>query len=151
MQADDYFAIQNLMHRYCLLVDTADFDSVGALFATADLDYGMGGPLFRNDPLAVAETLRQSVRLYGETPTPQTRHACSNIIIAPDGDAAARAQSSVIVFQATTALPMQPIIGGRYHDRFSKAGGTWHFTHRRFEADLMGDLSAHLTRAPGQH
>jgi hypothetical protein len=51
MQADDYFAIQNLMHRYCLLVDTADFDSVGALFATADLDYGMGGPLFRNDPL----------------------------------------------------------------------------------------------------
>jgi hypothetical protein len=146
MLADDYFAIQNLMHRYCLLVDTADFDGVGAIFARAELDYGLGGPVFRHDPAAVAETLRQSVRVYAGNGTPLTRHVCTNIIIEPDGDEAARAQSSVIVFQAASGLPLQPIIGGRYHDQFSKAGDVWHFTHRRFEADLMGDLSFHLIR-----
>ena len=147
MLAYDYFAIQNLMHRYCLLVDTADFDGVGAIFAKAELNYSMGGPVFRHDPVAIAETLRQSVRVYPDNGTPQTRHVCTNIIIEPDGDEAARAQSSMIVFQAAQDLALQPIIGGRYHDRFSKAGGSWHFTHRRFEADLIGDLSAHLTGA----
>ena len=147
MLAYDYFAIQNLMHRYCLLVDTADFDGVGAIFAKAELNYSMGGPVFRHDPVAIAETLRQSVRVYPDNGTPQTRHVCTNIIIEPDGDEAARAQSSMIVFQAAPDLALQPIIGGRYHDRFSKAGGSWHFTHRRFEADLIGDLSAHLTGA----
>lgn len=146
MLADDYFAIQNLMHRYCLMIDTADFDGVGAIFAKAELDYGMGGPVFRHDPEAIADTLRQSVRLYADSGTPRTRHVCTNIIIEPDGNEAARVQSSVIVFQATVGLPLQPIIGGRYHDRFNKADGQWHFTARRFEADLMGDLSAHLTR-----
>jgi 3-phenylpropionate/cinnamic acid dioxygenase small subunit len=144
VNADDYFAIQNLIFRYCLLVDSADFEGVGALFDRADLDYDMGGPPFNHDPAAIVQSLRQGVKLYEDNGSPRTRHVCTNVIIEPDGENAARAQSSVIVFQATPDLPLQPIIGGRYHDRFAKTNKVWHFTQRRFEADLMGNLSAHL-------
>ncbi len=144
MKADDYFAIQNLIFRYCLLVDSADFEGVGALFSRADLQYDKGRPPYHRDPAAIVRSLRQAVKLYADNGSPQTRHVCTNVIIEPDGESAAHAESSVIVFQATSDLPLQPIIGGRYHDRFAKTGGVWHFTQRRFEADLMGDLSAHL-------
>ena len=144
MLADDYFAIQNLIFRYCLLVDSADFEGVGALFGRADLNYDMGSPTYHRDPAAIIQSLRNAVKLYADNGSPHTRHVCTNVIIEPDGGRAARAESSVIVFQATPDLPLQPIIGGRYHDRFAKTDGAWHFTERRFAADLMGDLSAHL-------
>ena len=144
MLADDYFAIQNLIFRYCLLVDSADFEGVGALFGRADLNYDMGSPTYHRDPAAIIQSLRNAVKLYADNGSPHTRHVCTNVIIEPDGASAARAESSVIVFQATPDLPLQPIIGGRYHDRFAKTDGAWHFTERRFAADLMGDLSAHL-------
>ena len=144
MKADDYFAIQNLIFRYCLLVDAADFEGVGALFSRADLHYDMGRPPFHRDPPAIVRSLREGVKLYADNGSPHTRHVCTNVIIEPDGEGSARGESSVVVFQATPDLPMQPIIGGRYHDRFAKTDGVWHFTQRRFEADLMGNLSAHL-------
>lgn len=144
MKADDYFAIQNLIFRYCLLVDSADFEAVGALFGRGDLQYDMGSPPYHCDPAAIVQSLRNAVKLYADSGSPHTRHVCSNVIIEPDGESAARAESSVIVFQATPDLPLQPIIGGRYHDRFEKSDGMWHFTQRRFAADLMGNLSAHL-------
>ena len=54
-------------------------------------------------------------------------------------------RSYFTVFQATPALPLQPIIAGRYHDRFARADGTWHFADRRIFMDLVGDLREHLT------
>lgn len=146
VKADDYFAVQNLIFRYCLLVDTANFEGVGALFARAELHYDMGGSPFDQDPAAITQSLRDAVKLYGEQRLPCTRHVCTNVIIEPDGRAAARSQSSVIVFQAVPDLPLQPIIGGRYHDRFAKEDGKWRFTRRRFEPDLIGNLSSHLNR-----
>lgn len=144
VHADDYFAIQNLIFRYCLLVDSADFEGVGALFDRADLHYDMGSAPYHRDPVAIVRSLRHAVKLYADKGSPLTRHVCTNVIIEPDGEGEARAESSVMVFQATPNLPLQPIIGGRYHDRFARSDGVWHFTRRRFEADLMGDLSAHL-------
>jgi hypothetical protein len=71
------------------------------------------------------------------------------VIIEPDGPEAARAQSYILVHQATDALPLQPIIGGRYHDRFARVGGAWRFSERRMEIDLFGNLSAHLLKQFG--
>ena len=51
--------------------------------------------------------------------------------------------------QATEALPLQPIIGGRYFDRFAKVDGVWRFTERRMEMELFGNLSAHLLQQFG--
>jgi hypothetical protein len=48
------------------------------------------------------------------------------------------------VVQATPALPLQPIIAGRYHDTFHRVDGRWCFDTRAIFVDLKGDLSHHL-------
>ena len=37
MTADDYFAIQNLLYRYCDRLDRGDLDGMAKLFANADV------------------------------------------------------------------------------------------------------------------
>ena len=91
----------------------------------------------------------QFTRVYPETGTPRTRHVTSNVIIEPDGEEAARAQSYILVHQATDTLALQPIIGGRYYDRFVKVNAAWRFSERRMEMDLFGNLSAHLLQKFG--
>jgi hypothetical protein len=54
------------------------------------------------------------------------------------------ARSSYVVLQAVDGFPLQPIIAGRYVDRFERDGTGWHFSERRFLVDLTGDLSHHL-------
>jgi hypothetical protein len=48
------------------------------------------------------------------------------------------------VLQQTANLSLQPIISGRYHDRFERVDGVWRFTHRHIISELVGDLSQHL-------
>lgn len=148
MTADDYFAIQNLIYRYCDRIDRGDFAGLAQLFADAELHVpALPAPL--RGVAAIEALYRQFTRVYPETGTPRTRHVTSNVIIEPEGERAARAQSYVLVHQATPALPLQPIIGGRYSDRFAKVNGTWRFTERRMEMDLFGNLSAHLLQQFG--
>ena len=80
-------------------------------------------------------------RLYDGKP--RTRHLTSNSIIDVDEVAGtASARSVYVVFQATETLPLQPIISGRYRDRFARSDdGSWHFVERGFAVDLAGDLS----------
>jgi hypothetical protein len=55
-------------------------------------------------------------------------------------------RSSYTVLQAVESTPLQPIIAGRYRDRFVRgADRGWRFAERRFVVDLVGDLSRHLT------
>lgn len=148
MTADDYFAIQNLIYRYCDRIDRGDFDGIGALFAHAAIHVpALPEPL--RGAARIAGMYREFTRVYPDSGTPKTRHVTSNVIIEPDGEAAARAQSYVLVHQAAPELPLQPIIGGRYFDRFEKVGGTWRFSERRMEMDLFGNLSAHLLQKFG--
>lgn len=150
MTADDYFAIQNLIYRYCERLDRGDFEGVARLFEHAALHVpALHEPL--RGVAAITALYSRFTRLYPDSGTPKTRHVTSNVIIEPDGENAARAQSYVLVHQATPQLPLQPIIGGRYHDRFERVGGVWRFSERRMEIDLFGDLSAHLLQrfSPG--
>jgi ketosteroid isomerase-like protein len=148
MTADDYFAIQNLIYRYCDRIDRGDFAGIAQLFAHAEIHVpALPAPV--RGVAAIEAMYTQFTRLYPETGTPRTRHVTSNVIIEPDGADAARAQSYVLVHQATDVLPLQPIIGGRYYDRFAKAEGAWRFTERRMEMDLFGNLSAHLLQQFG--
>ncbi len=48
------------------------------------------------------------------------------------------------MLQAVAGLPLQPILAGRYHDRFARDEDGWHFTERRFFIDLVGDVSHHM-------
>jgi 3-phenylpropionate/cinnamic acid dioxygenase small subunit len=141
----DEDAIRNLLGRYCELIDAGDFDGVGQLFADGALADEHGNELARGAE-AVAAFYRQADKLYDGSP--RTKHLVVNSIIEVDGsDDTATARSSYIAFQQTEQLPLQPIIAGRYQDRFErddKATGSWRFAERRFFADLVGDLSQHL-------
>ena len=148
MTADDYFAIQNLVYRYCDRLDRGDLDGMAALFADADFYVPASAEPIR-DPGRIAALYRQYTRIYPDSGTPKTRHVTTNLMIEPDGADCARAQSYVIVFQATDTFRLQPVIGGRNVDRFARVGGAWQFSERRIESDLFGDLSAHMLQPFG--
>lgn len=140
----DVEAIRTLLYRYCELMDAGDFDGVAALFIDAKLTDESGA--------VIAEGREDALRLWSKGTrlhdgSPRTRHITANSIIDVDEAAGiATARSSYVVFQATDGLPLQPIITGRYRDKFAcGVERVWHFTERCFFVDQVGDLSNHLT------
>jgi hypothetical protein len=85
-------------------------------------------------------------RRYEDNGTPHTKHVTTNLMVNVDEEAGtATARSYFTVLQALPdSLALQPIIAGRYHDRFEKVDGAWRFSERRMLVDLVGDLSQHL-------
>lgn len=134
-----YRAIQNLIARYALLVDTGDFAGVGELLADATF-VGSGAPAVGG--AAIAAMLTCTVIRY-EDGTPRTQHVTTNIAIDLDGDAAT-ASSYVTVFQSLPDFPLAPIASGRYRDAFTYHNGQWRFAERRVTMRLLGDVSRHL-------
>jgi hypothetical protein len=69
----------------------------------------------------------------------------TNLILEIDEEAGtAAARSYWTVFQAVEGLALQPILAGRYHDRFERDGQAWRFSERRYLIDLVGDVSRHM-------
>ena len=142
---ESHHAISSLMFRYAECVDQADFDGLAQLFAHGTLrssdaasDQGMSG--------------RQVARFYAATNlvhedgTLRTRHQTTNVWIDIDEAAdRASARSYFVVLQATPKLPFQPIVGGRYEDRFERVDGSWRFADRLVLVDQIGDMSEHLS------
>ncbi|MFN8016593.1 MAG: nuclear transport factor 2 family protein [Acidimicrobiales bacterium] len=135
--------IRNLLARYGELLDAGDFDGVGALFAHGSL-CGPDGTPFAAGAAEVAAFYRAGTQLHDGSP--RTKHLVVNPIVEePDEAGAVTVRSSYVVLQATDALALQPIISGRYVDRFAPDGADgWAFAERRFFVDQVGDLSQHL-------
>ena len=134
-------AITTLVHTYAERLDEGDLDGVARLFSRATYR-AEGGGVFRGEE-AVLDVLRRLVVLYEGVP--RTKHVVSNLTITVDEEhGTAGARSYYTVLQGTGALPLQPILAGRYHDQFACTDGQWHFTDRFIFLDLMGDLSQHL-------
>lgn len=138
---DDYRAIEALMYRYADCMDAGDFAAVGELFARARILAPATGSCFGGAD-EVRGLYEASARLYPDG-TPRTQHLTSNVRIELHGETA-QAWSRFTVFQAVEGLPLQPVIAGRYEDRFARDAGGWHFTERTMHVDLLGDLSHHL-------
>ena len=143
-------AIEALIYTYAERIDLADLDGVGALFAHGPFigesaegeDYALSGE-------ALAKGLRGAIRLYEGNP--RTKHLTTNVAVEVDEDAGTGlARSYFVVLQQTPELPLQPIVGGRYRDRFERVDGVWRFAERRVRTDHMGDLSAHLRAGGGE-
>ena len=143
--------IRNLLGRYCDLMDAGDWPGIGALFARGRLVTDDGTELAAGAD-AVAGFYARGTRLHDGSP--RTKHLVTNTILGEAGpDGAVEARSSYLVLQALDDAPPQPIITGRYVDRFDRADavesdGGWHFVERAFIVDLVGDLSRHLRYAP---
>lgn len=137
-------AIRNLLGQYCELIDAGDFDGLGELFADAVLRDSAGNETARGRE-GVTALYTATTRRHPDG-TPRTRHLTANPIIEVDeATGTATARSAYVVLQATETVPFQPIISGRYRDRFTHTGAGWAFTERTFTVDLVGDLSDHLT------
>jgi 3-phenylpropionate/cinnamic acid dioxygenase small subunit len=134
--------IRNLLGRYCELMDAGDFAGLAALFADARLATE-DGTVFATGSDDMLAMWQAQTRLYDGSP--RTRHVTANPVIdVDDASGEAHVRSSYVVFQATDDLPLQPIIAGRYADRFERVDGTWRWAERRYAVDQVGDLSHHL-------
>lgn len=142
MLTDDVVAITHLLHAYAERVDEGDFAGVAELLAHADVT-GEGSPVVRRGRDEVRAMYEGSTRRYPDG-TPKTKHVTTNAIVEVDGDTAS-ARSYFTVLQAVPGeLALQPVIAGRYHDRFERVDGRWRFSARHMIPDLFGDLSHHL-------
>jgi 3-phenylpropionate/cinnamic acid dioxygenase small subunit len=151
--SDAHDAIRNLLGEYCERMDAGDFDGLAALFANGRLSDDHGN-VFARGSEAIASMWHAQTMLYDGSP--RTRHLTANPIIELD-EAAGRAQvrSSYLVFQGISGhgdddLPLQPIITGRYVDRFIRTeDGAWRWDERSYAVDHVGDLSHHLRSSDG--
>jgi len=138
-----HHAITTLMYRYAECVDAADFAGIGALFADGRLTTrGLPGAIVGADAVRDLYTGTNKVHPDG---TLMTRHLTTNVIVDIDEAAGtATARSSFVVFQATPSVPLQPIVTGRYRDRFARVDGEWRFAEREMGVEQFGDVSDHL-------
>jgi 3-phenylpropionate/cinnamic acid dioxygenase small subunit len=137
--------IENLIVTYAELVDAGDFAGVGTLLADATFTGGAGSV---RGGEAIEKMLHDNVIVYDDG-TPRTKHVITNLVIEVDDEAdEAVARSYFTVLQAVPDLALQPILSGRYHDRFERRDGQWCFVERRVQSDLVGDVSRHLRNAP---
>lgn len=141
---ESYHAITSLLYRYTELIDAADFDGLGALFADAVItNEGVDAEIRGAD--AVKQLYSGTNRVHPDG-TLRTRHLTSNVIADIDeGAGTATTRSSFVVFQQTPDLPLQPIVTGRYRDEFARVDGAWRFARRHIVVDHVGDVHEHLT------
>lgn len=137
----DEQAIRGLINAYCERLDAADFDGVAALFAQGAFRSPAGTDLVG---AAAVRRMYEPVIVYGDG-TPRTKHVLGTVVVEADGaTGTASARSHFTVFQQADARPLQPVLSGRYHDRFHRADGAWWFEERMVLPDLEGDLRAHM-------
>jgi 3-phenylpropionate/cinnamic acid dioxygenase small subunit len=141
---ESHHAITSLMFRYAECVDTADFDGIAALFEHARItNEGVDGAI--EGPDAVRRLYERTNRVHADGTT-RTRHVNANPMVDIDETAGrATARSVFVVFQQTAALPLQPIVSGRYRDEFVRDADGWRFERRHIVVEHIGDVREHLT------
>jgi uncharacterized protein (TIGR02246 family) len=136
--------IAALVYAYAERIDGGDFAGVAELFAEASVtaegtDRRWQG---RDEVLRLYEA---GTRRHADG-TPRTKHVTTNLVVEVDeASGTATARSYYTVLQAVPGeLALQPIVAGRYRDRFEREDGRWRFAGRHMVVDLVGDLGHHL-------
>jgi ketosteroid isomerase-like protein len=142
--ADDRDEITALLFAYAERIDAGDFAGVADLMTDAELTFEGLETAVRGRHDIEALYLRTTVR--HEDGTPRTKHVTTNVVVDLGSTGlAAVARSYFTVLQALPGqLGLQPVVAGRYQDRFGRHDGRWRFVGRHICVDLVGDLSHHL-------
>jgi hypothetical protein len=126
---------------YAERLDAGDLDGVADLFSHG---------AFRNARSNRVRTRKGEVRemydsvvIYDDG-TPRTKHVLGNLSVAIDDANSATASCTFAVLQAFEGGSIQPVLAGRYEDRFERADGEWRFAERVVDPDLVGDLRQHM-------
>jgi hypothetical protein len=139
-----YRAIETMIATYAGLVDEGDFAGVGKLLADATFTAAAGSVTGAD---AIEAMLAENVIVYDDG-TPRTKHIITNVITEVDEEAGtAVCRSCFTAMQALPDLPLQPIVCGRYDDRFERHDSQWRFVARHVRTDLVGNISHHLRRS----
>jgi 3-phenylpropionate/cinnamic acid dioxygenase small subunit len=141
-------AITNLLYRYGEAIDAGRFEELATgLFARCRFVVAPP-PASAIDATAMVDLLCRTTIRY-EDGTPHTKHVITNPIVELGEDqTTATCRSVYVVYQRTAMVPLQPIVAGRYHDRFCLVDGEWCFTERDYTlVDLVGDVRDHLRGA----
>ena len=145
---ESYHAITTLLFRYAECIDRADFAGLGELFAHGRIRSSSGPAESGWSGDQIREFYARTNRVH-EDGTLRTRHLNTNHLVDIDEAAGvATVRSAYVVFQATAKLPFQPIVGGRYEDRFERVAGEWRWRERLIHVDQVGDITEHLALDP---
>jgi hypothetical protein len=136
--------ITRLIDAYAEAVDLGDYEGVAEMFRDAGMSSEGTDHVDRGYD-AIYRRYVDWTRRLDDNGTPHTKHVTTNVVVDVDLAAGtAESRSYFTVFQQTDVLPLQPIIAGRYRDRFERVDGAWRFAHRHMVPDLFGDLREHL-------
>lgn len=130
--------IERILYRYCLAIDSADFDAFAALF-----EHGQWFMVDRPGAEPVREWLDRNVILYdGQT---RMKHQITNLVIDEDEDGAGASFACYIsLWQSVDSSPIQPLAYARFSGTFARVDGEWWWATHEVIADLVGDMSGHL-------
>jgi 3-phenylpropionate/cinnamic acid dioxygenase small subunit len=151
VELQDKIAIENLIFQYARLVDRAEYEQLGAMFTAGVITSNKSSqPADPATALRGPEQIRQFYATTNKTyvdGSAQTHHVVTNLEFAAIEAERVVVRSCFTVFQRTAALPLQPIVCGRYEDVFRRAGKTWCYASKHIEVTLVGDISNHLNIA----
>jgi 3-phenylpropionate/cinnamic acid dioxygenase small subunit len=137
-------AIGALVYAYAERIDGGDFEGVAELLADAEVTAEGTDRRWRGRD-EVLRLYESGTRRHADG-TPRTKHVTTNLVVDVDEiSGTATARSYYTVLQAVPGeLALQPIVAGRYRDRFERVRGSWRFAGRHLVVDLVGDLGHHL-------
>jgi len=142
MELSDRIQIETLIFRYTRYVDTAQWEDLGRLFAAARITANKTDQVLEGAEV-IGNYWKATNKQY-DNGTLNTHHVVTNLEFEESADGQVRVRSCFTVFQATPALPLQPIACGRYLDLFDQADGAWRFRSKHIDVTLIGDMRHHL-------
>lgn len=138
---DDVQEIKNKIYAYAERLDAGDIDGFASLFEHATFRTH-GFDFVAQGTRAVRQLVANVVSFYEGSLA--TKHVITNVAIELEG-MHARARSYFTVLQARPEqFPLQPILAGRYHDRFQRIDDEWCYVDHLIFLDLSGDTRFHL-------
>ena len=126
----DFVAIQNLIARYAVIVDSRDFDALDDLFtADARIDFtAFGGPV--GSPAQIKSFLRDSLGIFRRT---QHLMGLPHINVAGDRATARTPCTNPMVLADADGADKVWLIGLWYDDELVRTADGWRFASRRQE------------------
>jgi len=131
----DELAIRNLIGRLAQAADLAgedDLDTAYVPLFTLDAIWeavpgALGPAAIRNEGIEAIRAAAVERRRAGTGgPAAGSMHMVNTTVLTVDGDEAIGDSCFMVLGEG-----LQVRAGGRYHDRFRRAGGTWRLAHRQ--------------------
>ena len=150
--AQGRFVIEDILLGYAEAIDNGDIETVGALFARADIQMPDGTSLEGSEE--INQHYRNLIIFYdadgnpvpyqrGEC-SPRTRHVMSNIRYSFNNAVNQVDVRSYFSAYQTIGDKNEIIAGGHYVDSFEHDLQGWHIVHREIFLENLGDMSHHL-------